>query len=253
MVSGFWFNQDGLPLQFGTQKPIPELGGDYCLYGPNRVSEQLISLGAMATGNGVIQVPALPSSFSGTGFPIAAGIQSLTNLIPLQTTAPVTAANSSGVLTIVNPQVYWTNVEIECLVSANAGSGGATGITVGLVTSENAAQAGTANGQFIQVTPNAGTQIVTLTNAAMVAGHKWFIGPDGSIYGSSATGVTAGNWISAGLQLPAVTNVLSPASNQGINNAWISSIATGGTYSGASGGGLLKLRIHYGVYGPIND
>lgn len=253
MVAGFWFNQDGLPLQYGVQKAIPEMGGDYQYLGPNRVIEQYISLGALSNGNGVVQVPALPSSFSGTGFPIAAGIQSMTNTIPLQTTAPVTVANSSGVLTYVNPQVYWHRVEIDCLVAANAGSGGATSIAVGLVTSENAAQAGTSNGQFVQVTPNAGTQIVSLTNAAMVAGHSWTIGPDGSIYGSTATGVTAGNWISAGFQLPAVTNSFTPPNNQSMNQAWVSSIAAGGTYTGSSGGGLLRLRIFYGVYGPIND
>lgn len=248
MVSGFWFNQDGLPLQYGTQKPIPEQGGDFLLYGPNRVFEQYISLGALSMGNGVVQVPALPSSFSGTGTPIAAGIQSMTNLVPLQGTAPVTAANTNGVLTFVNPQIYWDAVEIECLVSANAGTGSATGIAVGLATSENAVQAGSSNGQFVQVTPNAGTQIVSLTNAAMVAGHKWNIGPDGTITGSTSTGVTAGNWISTGLQLPLVTNSLTPLPN----NAWLSSIAAGGTYTGSSGGGLLKLRIFYGVYGPIN-
>jgi hypothetical protein len=254
MVAGFWFNQDGLPIQFGVQKAIPEMGGDYQYLGPNRVFEQYISLGALSNGNGVVQVPALPSSFSGTGFPIAAGIQSMTNIIPLQTTAPVTAANSSGVLTFTAPQVYWSEVQVDCLVSANAGTGSATGIAVGLATSENAAQAGTSNGAFVQVTPNAGTQIVSLTNAAMVAGREWKISADGTVTGNaSTTGVTAGNWISNGFQLPAVTNTFSPANNQLQNTAWLSAIAAGGTYTGSSGGGLLRLRIFYGVYGPIND
>lgn len=253
MVAGFWFNQDGLPLQYGVQKAIPEMGGDYQYLGPNRVIEQYISLGALSNGNGVVQVPALPSSFSGTGFPIAAGIQSMTNIIPLPTTAPVTAANTSGVLTYTAPQIIWHQLEVDCLVTANAGTGSATGIAVGLVTSENAAQAGTANGQFVQVTPNAGTQIVSLTNAAMTEGHKWTIGPDGTIGGSASTGVTAGNWISTGYQLPAVTNTFSPANNQLQNTAWVSSIAAGGTYTGSSGGGLLRLRLFYTVLGPIND
>ena len=257
MVSGFWFNQDGLPLQFGVQKAIPELGGDYLFFGPNRVFEQYISLGAWSNGSGAVQVPALPSSFSATGFPIAAGIQSMTNLVPLQVTAPVTVANTSGVLTIVNPQLYWDSVEIECLVSANAGSGGATGISIGLVCAENAAQAGTANGQFVQVTPNAGTQIVnSLLNAQMVAGKKYTISPDGTVGGPSFGSSVAGDWIghtTNGLQLPAVTNTFSPANNQLMNTAWVSAIAAGGTYTGSSGGGLLKLRINYGVYGVIND
>ncbi len=45
MVAGTWTNQDGLYLQFGTQKAIPEIGGDYLAYGSNRIYEQYIPLG----------------------------------------------------------------------------------------------------------------------------------------------------------------------------------------------------------------
>jgi hypothetical protein len=249
MVSGFWYNQDGLPLQYGTQKPIPELGGDYLMYGDNREAEWYIALGATSFGNNVIQVPALPSSFVGTSTPIAAGIQSMTTMIPLQSVAaPVTVANSSGVLSFPNPEILWDELEIECLITANAGTGAATGITVGLATTSP----GTPNSAFVQVTPNAGTQFVTLTNAAMTQGHKWKIMPDGTITGSSATGVTAGNWISTGLQLPLVTNVISgfqPGTTPLFG--WVSALATAGTYTGASGGGLLKMRLKYTQLGSI--
>jgi hypothetical protein len=247
MVAGFWVNQDGLPLQFGTQKPIPELGGDYLAYGDVREVEWYISLGATSFGNNALQVPALPSSFVGTSTPIAAGIQSMTTLIPISTTVPVTVANSSGVLTIAQPEIVWDELEIECLIAANAGSGGATGITVGLATMNPVTQA------FAQVTPNAGTQLVTLTNAAMVANNKVKILSNGVILGT-ATGVTAGNWISTGLQLPQATNVTTGfTTSSTANNAWVSALATAGTYTGASGGGLLKMRLKYTQIGSINN
>lgn len=247
MSTGFWINNDGLPLQFGTQKVIPEMGGDYLMYGENRVIETMICLGATSFGTGAVQVPALPSSFSGTGAPIAAGIQSMTTLFPLQVTAPVTAANTSGVLTLSNPQIYIDQVDVECLVSAAAGTGSATGITVGLVTINPA------TGAFVQVTPNAGTQIIkSLLNAQMVAGKhlSWYA--NGDIFGSAIGSSTAGDWVGTttnGLQIPLVTNAITPLPQ----DAFISAIAAGGTYSGSGGGGLLKLRIRYGIYGTINQ
>lgn len=247
MVSGFWVNQDGLPLQFGTQKPIPELGGDYLVFGETREVETYISLGATSFGANALQVPALPSSFVGTSTPIAAGIQSMTTLVQLQTTAPVTVASSGGILTVTNPQLAWESVEVECLVSANAGSGGATGISVGLVGMQ---QSG-ATSQFVQITPNAGTQILnSWLNAQMVTGAKTTIYPDGTIVGTVKGSSVVGDWIgntTKGMQIPLVTNALTPLPN----NAWISAIAAGGTYSGSSGGGLLKLRLRYTVYGTI--
>jgi hypothetical protein len=230
MVAGFWYNQDGLPLQFGTQKPIPELGGDYLQYGDVREVEWYIALGATST-------------------PIAAGIQSMTTLIPVQSVvAPVTVANSSGVLSFGSPEIVWDELEIAVLIAANAGTGAATGITVGLATTSP----GTPNSSFVQLTPNAGTQLVTLTNAAMTANKKWKIMSDGTIIGSSATGVTAGNWITVGQQLPLVTNVITGFTTSTVPNfAWVSALATAGTYSGSSGGGLLKMRLKYTQLGNI--
>lgn len=247
MSSGFWLDPDGLPRQYGTQKAIPEVGGDYVVFGPNRAIETYICLGATAFGNGALQVPALPSSFSGTSTPIAAGIQSLTTQFPLQTIAPVTVASSGGILTLKNTQVYIDSIEVECLIAANAGTGSATGITIGLVTINPATQA------FVQVTPNAGTQLVkSLLNAEMVAGAKLIFLPDGTSIGTAVGSSTAGDWMgttTVGTQIPLVTNSITPLPAY----AYISAIAAGGTYSGSSGGGLLKLRINYGLYGVINQ
>lgn len=245
MVAGFWYNYDGLPLQYGTQKAIPELGGDYLAYGENRVLEAYISLGTLSLGNGVVQVPALPSSFSGTSTPIAAGIQSMTTLFPLQPVAPVTVANSSGVLNLLNPQLYIDQVDLEVLIAANAGSGGATGLTgIGLATTNPGV---TTNSSFVQVTPNAGVQLVgAVTNAQMAAGSHYTWYADGSHFGTSASVPTAGSWLG---NVPLVTNSITPLPT----NAWISTTAAGGTFTGSSGGGLLKLRVRYNYYGTINQ
>src|SRR6266576_592687 len=104
MATGFWLDPDGRPRQFGTSKAIPEVGGEYLVYGETRVIEQLIPLVPMAMGTGAVQVPAPPTSFVGTSTPIAAGIQSLTDIVPLQIN-PVTKV-SGGVLTFTTNQLF---------------------------------------------------------------------------------------------------------------------------------------------------
>lgn len=49
-----WLNNDGLFLQFGTDKAIPEVGGDYKSYGELRETELLIDLTTL-TASAVIQ------------------------------------------------------------------------------------------------------------------------------------------------------------------------------------------------------
>lgn len=39
-----WLNKDNLFIQYGTDKAIPEVGGDYLSYGSNRLIEVLIDL-----------------------------------------------------------------------------------------------------------------------------------------------------------------------------------------------------------------
>ena len=258
MATGFWLNNDGLPLQFGQQKTIPELGGDYCIYGENREFETYISLATTTWGsNSNLQVPALPSSFSGTGFPIAAGIQSMTNLFPLQLTAPVTSASNGAGLILTNTQLWIDQIEVECLVTANAGTGGATGLTgIGLVTVTPATSSAAA--AFVQVTPNAGVQLLGSTlNAAMTAGATYTFrsnanntagtggaGPIAYATANTAT-ITPGSWLG---NVPLVTNAITPLPT----NAFVSAIAAGGTYSGTTAAGLLKLRVKYTIYGNIS-
>lgn len=241
MSTGFWINADGLPLQFGTQKAIPEMGGNYLVYGDVREVEVLVPLGTTYFGSTQkLSIAGAPSSFSGTGTPNAAGIVSMTTMFPLQGTAPVTVANSSGNLVLSNTQLYIDQIDLEVLVAANAGSGGATGLTgIGLVTINPATQA------FVQVTPNAGVQLLgSCVNAKMAAGMHYTWYADGTAFGTASAPV-AGSWLG---NVPLVTNSITPLPE----NGFISAIAAGGTYSGSSGGGLLKLRIRYCYYGTIS-
>jgi hypothetical protein len=232
MVAGTWTNQDGLYLQFGTQKAVPEIGGDYLSYGPNRIFEQYIPLGTtLAFGTGGLTVPICPTSFSGTSTPIAAGIQSLTNLFPLQTTAPNTT--SSGAFDFTATQLFIEWVEIETIVAAVGG----TSLAVGLATINPA------NQQFVQVTPNAGVQLVNglLTANMNAIGKKvTFYQPGTTTDSVPASVAGGGSWIGA---VPLVTNSITPLPT----NAYISSIATG-TFTD----GLLKLRVGYNIIGNIS-
>ena len=247
MVGGFWLNQDGLALQFGTQKVIPELGGDYLMYGENREAEFYINLGATSFGNGVVQNPGLPSSFVGTGTPNAAGIISMTTLMPLQPTVIAgdsipPAATAGGVLNILMPHLFIDQIDLDVLVGATAGTGGATGLTgVGLVTANAATPTA-----FVQVTPNAGVQLLgATTTAAMGVGKHYTWYADGSAFGTGTPPV-AGSWLG---NVPAVTNAIVPLPE----SAWVSAIASGGPFTGTSAGGLLKLRVRYNYYGVINQ
>lgn len=60
MVSGSWLNNDGMLLQYGTQKAIPEEGGDYLFYGPNRIMELVVDLTSLTTTS---QVQSLTTFF----------------------------------------------------------------------------------------------------------------------------------------------------------------------------------------------
>jgi hypothetical protein len=237
MVAGTWNNQDGLYLQFGTQKAVPEVAGDYLVYGETREIESYINLVPWQLTASGQQVPAAPTTFSGTTTAAAAGITSLTCLVPLQTTAPV-ITTSGGVLTLSAPQLFFEQVEIETLVAAAGG----TSIAIGLATINPATQ------QFVQVTPNAGTQLIkNLVTANMATvGQKttWNLpGTTGIQSGAAANNTIAGggDWLG---NVPLVTNSITPLPTA----AYLSTIATG-TFTN----GLLKFRLKYSIYGSINQ
>ena len=247
MTTGYWVNQDGLPLQFGVSKAQTSQGGDYLVYGETREIEQLIPLVPMAMGVGGVQTPAPPTSFSGTSTPIAAGIQQLTNIVPLQIT-PVTTV-SGGVLTFSTSQLFFEQVEVDTIVGATGG----TSISVGLVASQPYVPAQSQTTPFVQVTPNAGVQIL---NACPIArytttGQKTLYTQAGTtgLAMEASTGLAAGGgtWMGS---VPLVTNTMYNTSGALIlpSKAYISTIATGTFTSG-----LIKLRLRYTLYGNISQ
>jgi hypothetical protein len=246
MTAGSWYNYDGLLLQYGTQKAIPEVGGDFLIYGETREIEQYIALVPTTWGNGNVQLGGAPTSFSGTGTPIQAGIQSMTTFVPLQLTALQTTSGS--VLSLTNPQLFFEQVDVETLQGATGG----TSIAVGLVGTQPGV---TANSTFVQIAPNAGVQIINgllIANMATPGMRASFWTPTattGIIFGGTAPGTPiagSGAWMG---NVPLVTtSFTTPQGGQTIpQSAWISTIATG-----AFTAGLLKLRLRYTLYGTIN-
>lgn len=231
MVAGNWTNADGLPLQYGTSKAVPDFGGEFVMYGETREYEQYVGLVpfTFSTGTSSIVVPAAPTSFSGTTTFAAAGIVSPTSLIPLQTTAPQTAP-VSGTHIVNQPQMFLESVEIETIIAAAGG----TSLSIGLATIDPV------TGAFVQVTPNAGVQLI---NAHVIAnmnvtGKKaiWYQ-PGSTVHSVPASIAGGGTWIGS---FPLVTNVISPLPQ----GAFVSAIATG-----AFTAGLLKFRMRYTLVG----
>lgn len=286
MVSGSWFNPDGLYIQYGTSKAVPDLGGEYLVYGQTRLVEVYISLASTTFGNPAsntnpVTVGPLPSTFTGSstaaGAALSAGIQTINTFLPLQTIAPVlTASSGSSTGNLINQEQMWLDqVEVLTLIGATAPT--ASGLTgVGLVfpvTQQMTAATGLTNpgySQFVQVTPNASTQLLGFTsNATMSAGTKYIMLPNGSAgnamisaqsvgtltaTGSVPTGgLWGGNW-------PLVTNIstnptwTSPQNPTGLPPwAYISAIASTAQYTGSIAAGLLKLRVYWTKYGSINQ
>lgn len=248
MVSGQWYNQDGLLLNYGTGKQVPELGGDYVVYGDVRELEMYIPLvptqfGQPATpGTNPFTVPAIPTSFSGTGTAIQAGIVSQTLFFPLQS-SPAPTGLTSGTIILNQPQLFIEEVVVETLIGATGG----TSIQVGLVTTNQLP--GTPNATFVQVTPNAQGQLVNglLTASMATPGQRTIFttatAATGFNMGTTTPGTSvAGNgaWIG---NCPVPTNAITPLPQ----SAWISAIASGTFTSG-----LLKLRVRYNMYGNIS-
>jgi len=242
MVSGYWTNQDGLPLQYGTLKAQPEMGGDYLIYGETREIETYVCLVPTQWGSGGIQVPAIPTgAFVGTGTPIQAGIQSMTTMFPLQTTVVNTGGTT---ITFLAPQIFLEEVDVETIIGATGG----TSISMGLVANTS----GTSSA-FVQVAPNAGLQILNALPIASftTAGQRATFNAAGSAAGfqwaAAAPTTTAGGgqWMG---NVPLTTTTATGVAGTALaNQAFLSTYATG-TFTN----GLIKVRIRYTIYGDIN-
>ncbi len=266
MVAGNWLNNDGLWLQFGTTKAVPELAGDYQMYGPWRELEAFIAPAATSFGSpaGQANSTALPSSFQGTVASQTAaantGVISYTTFMPLQPTAPITAATGS-VLSFVNPQLWIDQIDLETFVVWSAGGGSCTGLTgVGLVVALPVTPSGGA-AAWAQVTPNAGVQLLgatTIANSMLALGRHWTFFADGTMINLLSPPATpidtnypvAGSWL-GNVPLTTLSESFLPGGLP--NNAYISAIVSGGQMTQATAGGLSSLRIKYRQMYSIND
>lgn len=62
MVGGSWMNNDGLYLQYGTQKAVPTVAGDYLSYGELREIELTITPSSLTTSPAILaNTTVLPS------------------------------------------------------------------------------------------------------------------------------------------------------------------------------------------------
>lgn len=246
MVAGQWYNQDGLLLNYGTGKQIPEIGGDYLAYGTTRCAEMYIPLvptqfGSGTPGTNPFTVPAIPTgAFVGTGTAIQAGIVSETLFFPLQS-SPAPTGLTSGTIVLNQPQLFIESVEVETLIAATNG----TSLQLGLVTTNQLP--GTPNSTFVQVTPNQGQQLITtlaIASMGTVGERVTFTVPNTTGLrwdtATTATGSTSGQWLG---NAPVPTNVITPLPQ----SAWLSAYATGTFNSG-----LIKVRVFYNMYGNIS-
>lgn len=229
---GQWNNQDGLPLQFGTTKALPDWSGDYKTYGSLRVAECIIPL--VATTMGGYTMPAIPTSFSGATTFAAAGISNPDLLFPLQTTAPQTASGSA--ITVSKPQLIVEKVELSVLSPAAGG----TSVAVGLVVM-NASQAFVVETDALASGGNHLVDAATQTILANATTLTWYQ-PGSTTSSVPASTVGGGAWV--GKRAPLITNAITPLPQY----AWISAIATG-TFTD----GVLQLKVFYKFTGSINQ
>lgn len=176
MVSGSWFNNDGLMLQYGTQKAIPEPGGDYLMYGPNRVMEVVVDLTSLTT---------------------TAQVQSLTTFFP------------SGLNYVVEEVICYADIGATTGTSFSIGLGYFSGSTYANITNNVEQQGGASptltayTGSYPGVTSISDTAFInamTTTNVATL-GNK-ITQNVGSTYaggyiGQTSTTTTQPNYITA--------------------------------------------------------
>lgn len=125
MVGGSWLNSDGLYIQYGTTKAIPETAGDYLSYGATRLIEMTVDLTTLTTtpviqsnttffpGNGQVfiesvEVDSEVSATGGTSFSV--GAMNLDRSSVLSNTGFLSAAPIADHTTAGMQKTYTTGV-----------------------------------------------------------------------------------------------------------------------------------------------
>lgn len=265
MSQGNWLNNDGLYIQYGTTKAIPEIGGDYKSYGESREIEWYICGGQYAWGTGNPTIPAIPAGFTSaptswnTTTPLGNGVQSYTTLMPMQTTAASSVSSTNtpvnGITTFTGSQLFIEQMDLEILQTFNSGSGGATTIQVGFCVQNPS------NNTFSVCTPSGlglGGLIAAAAVSTLTVGSRWTFFSDGSSIGTS-TAPTAGVLFTTNSGVvPSITNSFT-GGNLGSATfvpqfAYLMVTGITNGFKPASGcTGLAKLRLRYNMFGNINQ
>ena len=88
MVGGSWQNQDGMFLQYGVQKAIPEQGGDYLSYGQTRILEVVIpDMTALTTSPLVQSFTSFFPEVNGTQYVMVESVEQYTDIAVTGTSA----------------------------------------------------------------------------------------------------------------------------------------------------------------------
>jgi hypothetical protein len=155
MVGGSWMNNDGLYVQYGTQKAVPEVAGDYLSYGETRQVEISIDL---------TKLTATPLIISNTTF-MGTGVFIESVELDVETAATATSTLSVGLIGNDRTTVASNTGFINAETTAHMTQGNK--ITyVGPVAGQVGAYVGLAAG-----TPSVGYITATGTATAFTAGQ----------------------------------------------------------------------------------
>ena len=144
MVGGSWLNNDGLYIQYGTQKAVPEVAGDYLSYGETRDIEATIVLSTLTTTPTIIS--------NTTFFPLNGQVFIESVNIDTEVAAAGGTSFSVGLMgtdrTTITPSPYGNTTLVNVLATATMSAGSSTTLTGGV----------TGAGTIVGTQPAAATQ-----------------------------------------------------------------------------------------------
>lgn len=144
MVGGSWLNNDGLYLQYGTQKAVPEVAGDYLSYGETRDIELTLTLASLTTTPTIIS--------NTTFFPLNGQIFIESVNIDTEVAAAGGTSLSVGLMgtdrTTITPSPYGNTTLVNAALTATMTAGSSQTLVGG----------STGAGTIVGTQPAAGTQ-----------------------------------------------------------------------------------------------
>jgi hypothetical protein len=159
MVGGSWLNNDGLYIQYGTQKAVPEVGGDYLSYGETRDIEFTVVLSTLTTTPTIIS--------NTTFFPLNGQVFIESVNVDMETAAAGGTSFSVGLMGLdrstITPSPYGNTTLVNAMLLATMTAGSSQTLTGG----------STGAGTIVGTQPAAATQgagYITCTAAGTFTG-----------------------------------------------------------------------------------